>query len=85
MNQRNENEQVGVSWVFRTTGWVALVGSVLVAAPVGLVAGTTAGTWALAAVSTVALASAWLGLEAVRAWRGPVREEAAEGVLSSHS
>lgn len=78
MNQRFDNESVGLAWVLRVMGWVALMGSVLVAAPIGLLFGETAGSWALGAVGTVALTTAWLSVEALRAWHGPERAEAAE-------
>jgi hypothetical protein len=78
MNQRNDNEHMGLSWVLRVMGWVALVGAVLVAAPIGLLVGEQAGLWALSGVTGLAFASGWLSLEAVRAWRGPVQEAPAD-------
>jgi hypothetical protein len=85
MNQRIDHETIGLAWVLRIAGWVALMGAVLLAAPIGLLGGAEAGMWALGAVATVALAAAWLGAEAVRAWREPTQEVVDSEVLTSRS
>jgi hypothetical protein len=85
MNQRFDYGQIGFVWVLRTMGWVALIGALCLAAPAAIVFGRTAAMWALGATAVVTLAYAWIGAEAVSAWRGPAREEADSVPLPSES
>lgn|GEM_PF-5092942 len=85
MNQRLEYGQPGFSWVLRMVGWVALLGTLLVVAPMALVLGQVAATWAAGVLACVLVTYAWLGSEAVAVWHGPSDAEPHSGSVPSES
>lgn len=60
-------ERMGLGWMLWVVGWALLVGGALIVVPLYFVLGASAAMWGAGAVSLIAVALAWLSLEAARA------------------